>query len=80
MRRLTLTLDDLKDDLEDKLTGNLTKLGEKHYYVMQCSYLRYTLTNNQELTELLAESITAEFRIKESEFRSKTGFIPDFET
>ncbi|WP_414569422.1 hypothetical protein [Nostoc sp. CCY 9925] len=56
-RRLTLTLEDLKDDLEDKLTVNLTKLGEKHYYVMQCSYLRYTLTSNQELTELLMESI-----------------------
>jgi 5-methylcytosine-specific restriction endonuclease McrA len=55
-RGLTLTLEDLKYDLEDKLKENIAKLGEKHYYVMQCSYLRYTLTNNQELTELLAES------------------------
>ncbi|BAY33702.1 hypothetical protein NIES2107_56030 [Nostoc carneum NIES-2107] len=55
-RGLTLTLEDLKDDLEDKLKEDMAKLGEKHYYVMQCSYLRYTLTNNQELTELLAES------------------------
>lgn len=55
-QRLTFTLEDLKDDLEDQLTENMTKLGEMHHYVMQCSYLRYTLTNDQELAELIAES------------------------
>ncbi|MEH1912402.1 element excision factor XisH family protein [Nostoc sp.] len=33
-----------------------------------------------EIKSFIADSDTAEFRIKESEFRSKTGFIPDFET
>lgn len=55
-RGLTLTLEDLKDDLEDKLKKDIDKLGERHYYVVQCSYLSYILTNNQELAELFAES------------------------
>jgi hypothetical protein len=35
---------------------------------------------NNSKSKFLASKITAEFRSQQSEFRSKTGFLPSFET
>lgn len=49
------SLQDFKVDLEDMLEDRIKKLGQRYDYVLQSSYLKYALTNCQELDELFAQ-------------------------
>jgi hypothetical protein len=52
---IDLTRQELEIELQDMLRERTRNLGQRHYYILQTSYLEFAIQNSSELDELFAQ-------------------------